>query len=1210
MDDDFSRDLAQVMQGHNQMQQNLNAFTQATTPIFSGQSSQQQTPQMQALPPVMTAQPYISPVVAPATTPPPAPLPFGATPQQYMQPLPPMQAPAMSPMMAPPAGSFAYGQQQATQGYINNASTAAYMDPSMAYPGAGQMTQHTMGVFRQAGVSDSRMARSGSHGVPSALFPVPLGYGATSGLGFNTFERTRPSLMFRRGFDATLDGAGEFSRVMDGRMADYAAMSGSTMVSAAGSVIGTGLGAGIGSAGGVKGAIAGANIGSLVGAFAGMIPGINKVAASAFAPAIQRRADAIQTQFGSRRFLTGGNNLDFSGQGLSTSAAQRLTHGFDDIAESSNGRLNRRDVANITQISGEQGLLDFASSGDEIKRTVKGLTGLLATMGEITGDPDFRNNLKKMAQLKRLGFSTGEMGTAMRNMDAYSRMSGMDVDQAMQRGGMQGAAIFQGAGLDAASGLRTGMFTQGAAHLATQAGSFDAQTLALYGGKSGVGQLMTESNAAFAAGPLKDALLPYMLRKDKGGKLTVDNEAMLRVQSGEITFQEAIQQGASKFSGDRKAIEQLTTRSRELTAKVTRNLGAEGVQAMLLNQGQNMADKLNTDLTGGLMATGLNQDQARVMARMAEKPAFFKNLAKQQQAERRRLLFAAQRAPEAAEDGGMAGVIMNDILGSPLEAAQRRASGWLARKEDDTRMEAVGARRLRAGGFGFTDKDTVGLQATEAFAKRLNMGREDYVSSGRVLTTSMEYAGIGARNSMSRVIRGGHLGDSIMDGLESKQGLMSSNMRDAESVGSTTNMYIGMRRRDAAGAADDAKGLASIIGGKGASEKIRQAAVALAEGQEAKVSEISGRFGAKAGLLSEAEVRRSLKAQGMTDAQVSKIASSPGGLAQMMNVARMYMNQKTTKHVNAGSKELDSLQTDVLTDAHKESVKDVQAQVGSVLTNMGFGDMIGGTDSMEDLSPDEQELIAVLTDMTDGEGAALIGLALESSTLAGFKTPASKAGARMRAATSVGDRQAAKKKWAGLSSGVKNVLRARATRIAAGAPDSDDKKDFSDVTLAGVTKNMSALKKTKKNDTIGKVRARITALLGKKGVNTEGASGTTADQMQVVASLSSERKEALGADELVAAAEAGDGAAFLRAAQSMDGMDGDSAVLMKDSGGGGAAVKKQDALIAQTNKLAARFAQHAANQTTAIQQNTAELRRFNDAREKAGTPVQPAFQSK
>lgn len=809
------------------------------------------------------------------------------------------------------------GMEQATQHQFNNPMWAAAMDPQgMHYAAPSMMTNANTGAFRRDPVGDRRTTAPYSvtgETPPPSMMPLPLPFGATSPLGVDTLTRTRPELNFARSFDGQVDRGSEHARLIQGGFEDYSQGAGKAIAGMHGSAVGGVVGAGAGAfVGGPKGAVAGAEIGSLVGAFAGYIPGVDKAASSMFRPAIERRADAIQTQFGSRQFLTGGQDLDMTGAGLSTDASQGLMEDFDEIASSQG--LTRADVTQLMQMSGEQGLLDMASNADQIADTMKNMTSLLGTMAEITGDPDFMNNIQKIARLRRLGFDPKNASQSLKNMDSYARMAGMDMDQVMEREGMQGSATYNAAGLLAAQGMEAGFMGTGQSHMLTQSGALSEQELALYGGQSGVGQHIMEANAAFMSGPMSESLMPFFLQKGEDG-LQVDSSSIDRVISGDADVRDIMREGSSKFHNDLDSVAEMQDNRQRLMMDIGEETGQEGMQAMMLMMAKDLADQTpGMSLRGSLQTMGLSEEQSSVLHEMANSPEYWNNLEQQQDQEIQRLQHEEQQRMENYEphDTSRWGRFKRGV-GNAGFGIQGGISNQLARHEEEQRRLASGIMYSEGTGRGEMTRERIDGWAASGDFVTQQLAEGGYldedgssrvgemggfiggrIASGgtgqqRIRTAHGETGALGLRNVGSRLSRLGRQGTALAslavgDGSYMEE-FAEEEVRRDRTAQDTSTLYQRFGRMS------DEERLGSVGALQDRIGDDDLALDAIGSVRSAMSDEIGWSTTVNTGAFNVEDMRTALRDSGMDDEQIES-AMADGGAEQILAAAQQGMSDK------------------------------------------------------------------------------------------------------------------------------------------------------------------------------------------------------------------------------------------------------------------------------------------------------------------------------
>lgn len=704
-DDGFGRTLNDVISGYQGMQQTLGSFAGGR---MTPQGGTIQTPAGSA---AIPSPPPPTPVFTPPPPPPPPPfIPSIAAPPDPSQQMAGQQSfvggggVASAPMGG--GGGMAGMMQQGVQGMRQNNINPAYaaaMDPSMNYPSAGMMTNPNMGIFRSQQVTPPMAAAPYSvsgQAPPAPLFPVP-------GL-----LRTRPEVQFQRPYEAAMYMGSEQQRLMQQGMTGFAQGAGATFNTAFGATIGTAGGAAIGGAiGGVGGAELGATIGGVGGAFLGMIPGANRATAALMRPAIERRAEGIQAQAMSRQFVVGGQDLDISGRGLSTSASMQFGQMARGIAGESGGRFTQQDVLQMTQVAGEQGLMEAAQSPEQMGDAIKQMMSLVGTLAEVTGDPDFRRNIKRLGQLKQMGMELDQMDQAAQNLAEYARMAGTTVDQVMAQGGAQGAARYQQQGLLAAQGMTTGAMAMGQATGMEASGAMSATQVALAGGQQGMQQRITEMSGAFLS-QMSPAMMGAFVKEGPGGELTLDRERVQAVRTGDLSFQEAIQQGGN-LSSDQ--LGRMISQMPELKAELGNQLGDQGTQMAMLQQVRTLADQA---FRGDMRQAGMAMfgEQGGMVVEAMTDPRYLRQQAQQHRVGMQNEMFERMQARDAAIENQMGigsqmyrGIARGlgttrgtlDALLSPIDTVtggiQERGAQFLARHEELARRERAGLTTYERG---------------------------------------------------------------------------------------------------------------------------------------------------------------------------------------------------------------------------------------------------------------------------------------------------------------------------------------------------------------------------------------------------------------------------------------------------------------------------------------------------------------------------------
>lgn len=405
--------------------------------------------------------------------------------------------------------------------------------------------------------------------------------------------------------------------------------------------VGGGLGAWAGGAalGAKMGAFAGP-MGAAIGGFAGGVAGALGFEGSGLGEFSQRMGEGImapfhagamraaQLQTSSLGHVRSGSDLGFGGAGLGMGASRGLQNQLMNVADSrqfqrdTGARFNRQDVMRITQLAGDMGMLDQAQTATEISQSVTKISKALSNIMKIAGEPDVRNAMKMMSQLRSTGMSVAESQTAVQNARTFARMAGTSIQDVMASG-MQGAGMFQQQGMTAASGLGAGMAAAGMAGMA--AGALSPRQMALFGGREGIQQNLT--GGAAAAGSL-DVMMMSMVSR-QGGQLAIDPKRMQAMLGGRTGLGQAIGQTAINFN-DPNAIQEFSFRRGDLRDQMQRMMGPQASVLLPMMQAIQVAKSIPGMSLGGAFRTlGMDEQQANTFQTLARSKEFWSGVRQQ-----------------------------------------------------------------------------------------------------------------------------------------------------------------------------------------------------------------------------------------------------------------------------------------------------------------------------------------------------------------------------------------------------------------------------------------------------------------------------------------------------------------------------------------------------------------------------------------------------
>ncbi len=566
-------------------------------------------------------------------------------------------------------------------------------------------TAPSMGIYRptpQPRVAPNMMPPGGMPAPP--LYPMPL-------------RPRQPPSQFATPFQQrqqlrTIQHEQDFAEGM-AAIPTAAYMGAGTLTTAVGMGLGGRAGAGIAARAGAGAATKGlARFGGRIGGIAagaaagfGLLGfGAERGAEAALEPAIETRGFGRQLQNISQQFVVGGPDLSESGRGLSTRAAIKTASKMQQGVEKKQmAGFNMRDIMGITKQAADQGMLDMAQNSSQITQQVRNVARGLKAFMQIAQEPDVKQAMSMMGQMRTMGLTIPETNMAMRNASQFARMAGVDTKEAIAQGGLPGAMTFQRMGMSAGLGLQVGTAAMGMARQGIASGAFTPGQLAMAGGQAGVTQTMTE---AAGAGLGIDFPILSMLGRNKQGELQIDPDRARKVMSGQMSLSQQATEGAQNMQrlGGEKVIMELSTRMNEIRDQLGRQLGPQGSVLLALRQATNtMKEVPGLSLGGALRMMGMDPQQARSMELMGQSPKFWQGLKKQHevniQEHRAEETQRRERAQEANSISSRAGRWWDKGPGMVVDRFRERFSEV---REGIAQWRSQRQERLEAGRRGET----------------------------------------------------------------------------------------------------------------------------------------------------------------------------------------------------------------------------------------------------------------------------------------------------------------------------------------------------------------------------------------------------------------------------------------------------------------------------------------------------------------------------
>lgn len=517
-------------------------------------------------------------------------------------------------------------------------------------PSPVSMTSPSMGVYRPS--------FAGHAGMFPPTPPMPLM------APYNPFAASMPSPSFSTPMDFGYDQA----RYRGMQQAGAFVAAPGVIARGAADIYSSGIGGGIGALIGSKFGARGAALGSSIGTLAGLVGG----EALGFGAAAERITDRFnpfrtiynqgsQLQTGSTGYVVGGSDLEVTGRGLNGNASRHLAtqlRQFSRSMPSSGDSFTNTDMIKMTQLAGENGLLNMSQGTDQIVAQMKTVAKSMKVFMQLAGEPDMRAAMKSMGQLYSMGLSIPEAVGTAQNARMYARMAGTSFKGIMQAG-LAGAEIFQAHGLTAGLGLNVGMGSMGIAQQAVSAGAYSPQLLAMQGGVQGIAQREMMSQAATLRMPMMAAAVANF-SGGAGGGFSMNSGTAAGMASGQYNMHQLTTMGANNLlnavnnGGGVGALGMYRLQQPMLQDQLGRQLGPMGMQNMgFQNVLQNMK-MLGLSGAGGFATVAsrfYGDAKATDMVAQASSPEFMANMQKQLTVQRNDLRGQAHKAFEANRPG-------------------------------------------------------------------------------------------------------------------------------------------------------------------------------------------------------------------------------------------------------------------------------------------------------------------------------------------------------------------------------------------------------------------------------------------------------------------------------------------------------------------------------------------------------------------------------
>lgn len=394
------------------------------------------------------------------------------------------------------------------------------------------------------------------------------------------------------------------------------------------------------------------------------------------------------------RTMMGTRDIGLGGRGMSRQGALQLGQRYRGQAQQWGQRTGageedvqqyRQDLIRLTTMAGDLGLLESATNIDQIADVTQKLFKVLGKMAKITGDPDFRNNLQDIAQLRQMGFTIDQAVTATRDMEVFARGAGMTRRELMAGPGMMGAQAFQQMGLAPGVGMLYG--AQAAVGARATMGAVTPLQASLMGGQQGIQERILGSQAGFGQGPMslmmgaamgmeggQLMLRPGQLRETLAGGTSL---ASLAGQAQGNLMQVASQMARQQGRPITDVLLELQQRLPEIQSMMMQQLGPQGMEMLQMQTMRALTPTYGMRAAAQMVSQG-DPTTANLLIRQASSPEYWDRRMAQLEEERRRLLSTgreeqkrAREAREEARDRERDERIVREMFGVPGREEQR-----------------------------------------------------------------------------------------------------------------------------------------------------------------------------------------------------------------------------------------------------------------------------------------------------------------------------------------------------------------------------------------------------------------------------------------------------------------------------------------------------------------------------------------------------------
>jgi hypothetical protein len=317
------------------------------------------------------------------------------------------------------------------------------------------------------------------------------------------------------------------------------------------------------------------------------------------------------------------------GTGIDQSVARQIQRGLSNLP----GRdtFTSEDYVSTLSQAQDIGLMrGRTNSVNDIVGRVKELAKISKVIMDLGEGITQKDALDMQMLAQNMGISAGKFSSQgiANKILASARLSGQTMGGIMSGAGSEGASLFAQLGMNAGSGMMTGITSASVAAGLINSGKLSERELAMFGGESGLGNILMKNVAGFQANNATNLLMGSLLGPNSlqsmvtgASKIGASAQQMQKLLSGK---------GITKQQRDvfYQLFEEMAP---EAVSQMQENMSPERMQLMMINQAKALmgsSKKPMTAFTAFKQVTG-SEEGARALLKLAQDPSSLKASFKQ-----------------------------------------------------------------------------------------------------------------------------------------------------------------------------------------------------------------------------------------------------------------------------------------------------------------------------------------------------------------------------------------------------------------------------------------------------------------------------------------------------------------------------------------------------------------------------------------------------